>query len=96
MLSPRAHLAFVLAICFGPMLLLMTVYDRLPEHLQKDRTVQGVAVVITLLLTTISMILVEKFVPARCPRCDGKMYSDGARLGVKLTCKDCSHVHRYF
>ena len=94
-LSPGKHLMAAGAVGFLTFFLFIGVSDYVMDLLiPQNWNRQFVMIASFLILVPIPIFIFDKFVPARCPKCTGKMFGSSFRPAYK-ECTQCKHMYRY-
>lgn len=95
MLTPNTHLlvgGIVIFASFSAFILVwqFVIQFLLPENWNKTAVMMAAFLVIV----PIPVLIFDKLVPARCPRCDGEMFGSSFRPAYK-ECKSCKYYYGY-
>jgi len=74
---------------FGTFIAATIIGDRLISQGWSKFTV----VLIVLLLVSSLVFVCDRFIPAECPRCGGKMHGNGSTRYWEKTCKTCGYIY---
>jgi hypothetical protein len=89
MLSVKAHIATTTIVLFGTLGIGVLMGNYLLSHGWGKFSVMSSV----LLLVAGALFLVDRFVPAKCPRCGAGMHGDGSAYRWIKKCRGCGYIY---
>lgn len=96
MLTVKQHITITTLLLFGLFILGIWLYESfngfiITQGLNKYFFFFG----FFFLLLVIPLFIFDRFVPSKCPQCNGKMYGEGDAYRFGRNCKDCGYKYSW-
>ncbi len=94
-LTPKKHLLVACGIGFLSFIIFIFFWDMVADFLfPKDWNRGLIFMFAFLILISLPINIFDLLVPAKCPKCDGKMFGTSFRPPYKK-CKKCNYLYEY-
>lgn len=93
MLSVRAHIITAGAVFFGCFFFAVDLFDWVGKYWGQGPSYKFLCIVGAATIVCIPMYLFDRYVPAECPKCGGKMYGCGDCYRWRKKCKGCGYTY---